>query len=168
MMALRASPLFCNSIVHSQAPLLLSCFLCLMLQSLMRSSILYLLHSFLRLVKSRYASGFLPNLESDLPHFKQSSYRTRNNSTVYFLMHLIKLFPYEQSILPLRACVEAWRIIHWVANWKMWRRGNNNTKGKHHTSRQHKPWTAQKPSILIPLLSNASNVSEFTSSSSRW
>lgn len=116
MMALRASTLFCNSIVHSQAPLLRSCFLCLMLQSLMRSRILYLLHSSLRLGKFRYALGLLPNLENDLPHFKQSSYRTKNDSTVYFPMHLIKLFPYEQSILPLRACVEAWRMILRVAN----------------------------------------------------
>lgn len=84
-------------------------------ESLIRSSILYFLHSSLKLGNPRYTSRFLPNLENNLSHFKQCSYPTRKNRQFIFTGIPSSSFLYEYSLSPSRARVEAWIIILRVA-----------------------------------------------------
>ncbi len=84
-------------------------------ESLTRSSILYFLHSSLKLGNPRYTSRFLPNLENNLSHFKRCSYPTRKNRQFIFTGIQSSSFLYEYNLSPSRAPVEAWIIILRVA-----------------------------------------------------
>ena len=84
-------------------------------ESLMRSSILYFLHSSLKQGNPWYTSRFLPNLENNLSHLKQCPYPTRKNREFIFTGIPSSSFFYEYSLSPSRAGVEAWGIILRVA-----------------------------------------------------